>query len=74
MSRVILLEVTKNPRVTSKQLKASVILANVNESTTRRTLNKSGVHIRVARGKLSKKKIAACLNFAKDHMDKTEFY
>ena len=76
--RVIVGEVTKDPRVTSKQLKASLTLANVNvhESTIRRTLNNNGVHGRVARRKplLSKKNIAAHLQFAKDHVDKPEGY
>uniref|UniRef100_A0AAR2LFJ0 Transposase Tc1-like domain-containing protein n=1 Tax=Pygocentrus nattereri TaxID=42514 RepID=A0AAR2LFJ0_PYGNA len=76
--RVIVGEVTKDPRVTSKQLKASLTLANVNvhESTIRRTLNNNGVHGRVARRKplLSKKNNAARLQFATDHVDKPEGY
>ncbi len=62
--RVIVCEVAKVPRVTSKQLKAFLTLANVNvhEPTIRRTLSNNGVHGRVARRKplFSKKKIA-CL-------------
>ncbi len=60
--RVIVCEVAKVPRVTSKQLKVFLTLANVNvhESTIRRTLSKHGVHGRAARRKppFSKKKIA----------------
>ena len=49
---------------------------SVNESTVRLTLNKSGVHGRIARRKplLSKKNIAARLMFAKGHMDEPEGY
>ena len=76
--RIIFQEVTKNPRVTSKDLQASLALANVsvNESTVRQTLNKHGVHGRIARRKplLSKKNIAARLMFAKGHMDEPEGY
>ncbi|MBN3293577.1 TCB1 transposase, partial [Polypterus senegalus] len=75
---VIVGEVTKDPRVTSKQLKASLTLANVHvhESTIRRTMNNNGVHGRVARRKplLSKKNITARLQFAKDYVDKPEVY
>ncbi len=53
--------VCKELRVTSKQQKAFLTLANVNvhESTIRRTLNNNGVHGRVARRKplLSKRKL-----------------
>ncbi len=60
--RVIVCEVAKVPRVTSKQLKVFLTLANVNvhEPTIRRTLSNHGVHGRVARRKplFSKKKIA----------------
>ncbi len=60
--RVIVCEVANVPRVTSKQLKAFLTLANVNvhEPTIRRTLRNHGVHGRVARRKplFSKKKIA----------------
>lgn len=48
--QVIFFEVSEEPRVTSEQLKASFTLANVNESTIKRTLN-NGVHGRVARSK-----------------------
>ncbi len=60
--RVIVCEVAKVLRVTSKQLKAFLTLTNVNvrESTIRRTLSNHGVHGRVARRKplFSKNKIA----------------
>ncbi len=60
--RVIVCEIAKVPRVTSKQLKAFLTLANVNvhEPTIRRTLSKHGVHGRAARRKtlFFKKKIA----------------
>ncbi len=60
--RIIVCEVANVPRVTSKQLKALLTLANVNghEPTIRRTLRNHGVHGRVARRKplFSKKKIA----------------
>ena len=51
--RTIIQEVTKNPRVTSKDLQAFLALANVcvHESTIRKTLNKNGVHGRLARRK-----------------------
>ncbi len=50
---VIVCEVAKVPRVTSKQLKAFLTLAyvNVHEPTIRRTLSNHGVHGRVARRK-----------------------
>lgn len=59
---VIVGEVT-NPKVTSKQVKASVALANVkpNESTIRRRLNKC-VHCRVARRKPAPQKEHSCLS------------
>ncbi len=72
-NRKIIKEVTKNPRVTSKDLQATLALANVSvhDSTIRKRLNKNGVHGRIARRKplLSKKNIAACLKFAKEHID-----
>ncbi len=57
---VIVCEVAKVPRVTSKQLKAFLTLANVHEPTIRRTLSNHGVHGRIVRRKplFSKKKIA----------------
>uniref|UniRef100_A0A673FPF7 Transposase Tc1-like domain-containing protein n=1 Tax=Sinocyclocheilus rhinocerous TaxID=307959 RepID=A0A673FPF7_9TELE len=59
---------TKARQLTSKQLKAFLTLANVHESTIRRTLNSHGVH------GASKKNIAASLQFAKDHAVKPEGY
>ena len=49
---------------------------SVHESTIRKTLNKKGVHGRIARRKqlLSKKNIATCLKFAKDYLDDPEGY
>ncbi len=69
--RVIVCEVAKVPRGTSKQLKAFLTLANVNvhEPTIRRTLSNRGVHGKVARRKKKKRKL-----FAKDHVDKPEDY
>ncbi|XP_016383721.1 protein lin-54 homolog [Sinocyclocheilus rhinocerous] len=73
----IIVIVHEEPRVTSKQLKASLKLANINvhESTIRTTLNNYGVHGRVATRKplLSKKNFAACLQFAKDHVDNVKW-
>lgn len=69
---------SKNPRVTSKELKASLALANVNvyKTITRRILNNNGVLGRVAKRKpiLSKKNLATSLQFVKDQMDKPESY
>ena len=52
-------EVTKNPRVTPKDLQKSLEQANISadESTIRKTLNKIGGHVRTPRKKslLSKK-------------------
>ncbi len=71
-SCVIVHEIAKDPKVTSKQLKAFFTLANVNvhESTFGRTLN-NHVQATVARRNtlLSKKNIAAHLQFTKDHVD-----
>ncbi len=63
--RVIVYEVAKVPKVTYKQPKAFLTLANVNvhEPTIRRTLSNHGVHGRVERKLL-----------AKDHVDKPEDY
>ncbi len=70
---VIVCEVAKVPRVTSKQLKAFLTLTDVNvhEPTIRRTLSNHGVHGRVARGKplFSKRKL-----LAKDNVDKPGDY
>lgn len=66
-------EVTKDPKITSKQLQASLASVNVNvhDSTIRKTLGKNGIHGRVPRRKplLSKKNIKARLTFAKTHLD-----
>ncbi len=69
---VIVCEVAKVPRVTSKQLKVFLTLANVNvhEPSIRRTLSNHGVHDRVYKKKatvLQKRKL-----LAKDHVDKPE--
>ncbi len=42
--RVIVCEAANVPRVTSKQLKAFLTLANVYEPTMRKTLSNHGVH------------------------------
>lgn len=72
---VIICEVAKDPRVTSNQLKAILTLVNVNihESTIRKRLSNHRVNSKFAMRKplLSKNNIAACLPFAKDHLDKT---
>ena len=71
-------EVKKNPRVSAKDLQKSLEHANisVDKSTIHKTLNKNGVHGRTPRKKpqLSKKKIAACLKFAKVHLDVPQHY
>ncbi len=63
--RVIVCEVAKDPRVTSKQLKAFLTLANVHESTIRRTLSNHDVH----EESHCSPKITL---LAKDHVDKPE--
>ena len=76
--RRMLKEVKKNPRVSPKDLQKSLEDANisVDESTVRKTLNKNGVHGRTSWKKplLSKKNIAACLKFAKEHLGVPQFY
>nr|ACM08660.1 Transposable element Tcb1 transposase [Salmo salar] len=71
--RRMLNEVKQNPRVSAEDLKISLEHANisVDKSTTRKTLNKNGVHGRTPRKKplLSKKNIAERLKFAKEHLD-----
>ena len=66
-------EVKKNPRVSAKDLRKSLEHANmsVDKSTTRKTLNKNGVHGRTPRKKplLLKKDVAARLKFTKEHLD-----
>jgi len=58
----------------SKKLRVPLIISNLiaHESTIRTTLNNRSVHDRVARRKplLSKKNIAASLQFAKNQVDK----
>uniref|UniRef100_A0A9J7WYS1 Transposase Tc1-like domain-containing protein n=1 Tax=Cyprinus carpio carpio TaxID=630221 RepID=A0A9J7WYS1_CYPCA len=71
--------VLKEPRTTSKELQASLasIKVSVHDSTIRKRLGENGIHGRVPRQKkplLSKKNIAAHLQFAKDHVDKPEEY
>lgn len=60
--------------MTAKDLKASLELANicVHESTVRKTLNKQGVYGRTPL--LTKNNIAACLKFAKEHIDTPQWY
>lgn len=74
--RKIAREVSANPRLTSKDLQASLAAANIHchRSTVRRALNESGIHGRVARKKplLSKKHKASRLKFAKQHVDKSD--
>ncbi|KAG2456550.1 TCB1 transposase, partial [Polypterus senegalus] len=71
-------EVKKNPRVTAKDLKKSLELANisVHESTTLKILNKKGAHGRTPRRKplLSKKNNAELLKFVKEHLDIPQWY
>ncbi len=66
---VIVCEVAKVPRVTSKQLKAFLTLANVNEPTIRRTLNNHGVESQEESHCSPKRKL-----LAKDHVDKPDDY
>ena len=69
-------EVTRDPRVMSRKLKASlgVVTVNVHEFTIRRTLNINGVHGRVTKKKaISLQKEHCCrLRFAQDHVDESE--
>ncbi|KAK3510447.1 hypothetical protein QTP70_006837 [Hemibagrus guttatus] len=69
----MLIEVKKNLRVTAKEFKDSVKLANisVHESAIRRTLNRNGIHGRTPQRKLllSKNNIAALIKFAEDHLE-----
>jgi hypothetical protein len=71
-------EVKKNPRVSAKDLQKSLEDTNisVDESTIPKTLNKDGVHGRTSWKKplLSKKNIAARLQFAKEHLDVPQRY
>uniref|UniRef100_A0A3B4TNE5 Uncharacterized protein n=1 Tax=Seriola dumerili TaxID=41447 RepID=A0A3B4TNE5_SERDU len=76
--RRLINEVKKQPRMTTKDLKASLELANiaVHESTIRKTLNKQGIYGRTPRRKplLTKKNIAARLKFVKEHIDTLQRY
>lgn len=75
--RVVLREVTKNLRGTSKHLQATLALNNFNvhESTIREALNKNGVHGRiVGRKPLLSKKRTLHVKFAEDHVDKPEIF
>uniref|UniRef100_A0A8D0AL45 Transposase Tc1-like domain-containing protein n=1 Tax=Sander lucioperca TaxID=283035 RepID=A0A8D0AL45_SANLU len=76
--RRLINEVKKQSRMTAKDLKASLELANisVHESTIRKTLNKQGIYGRTPRRKplLTKKNIAARLKFAKEHIDTPQRY
>ena len=66
-------EVTKEPRLTSKELQASLasVKVSVHDSTIRKRLGRNGIHGRVARRKplLTKKNTKARLTFAKKHLD-----
>jgi len=69
-------DVSKDPKLTSKDLQASLAAADVDvhASTIRKKLNSFGINGRSARRKplLSKKNIAARLKFAMDHLDETD--
>uniref|UniRef100_A0AAZ3QB65 Transposase Tc1-like domain-containing protein n=1 Tax=Oncorhynchus tshawytscha TaxID=74940 RepID=A0AAZ3QB65_ONCTS len=72
--RRMLNEVKKNPKLSAKDFQKSLEHANisVDESTIRKTLNKNGVHGRTPRKKpllSKKKKNAARLKFAREHLD-----
>ncbi|XP_031750312.1 uncharacterized protein LOC116407961 [Xenopus tropicalis] len=74
--QVILQEIVKDPGLTSKELKASLALANVNvhDSTIRRTLTNIRMHGCVAKRKKlpPKRNIVPCLQFAENHVDTSE--
>ncbi len=69
---VIVCEVAKVPRVTSKQLKAflTLVKVNVHEPTIKRTLSNHGVHGRVTRSHCSPKRKL----LDKDHVDNPDDY
>lgn len=71
--RKIIKKVTKRPRETSKDLQATLALANVSvhDSTIGKKTNKNGVRGRISRRKppLSNKNIVARLKFAKERTD-----
>ncbi len=71
--RVIVCEAANVPRVTSKQLKAFLTLANVNvhEPTIRRTLSN---HVCMAELQEERQCSPKRKLLAKDHMDKPEDY
>ncbi|KAK3524862.1 hypothetical protein QTP86_010091 [Hemibagrus guttatus] len=70
----MLIEVKKDPRVTAKEFKDSLKLANisVHESAICRTMNRNGIHGRTPQRKPLH--IAARLKFAKDHLDTPQHY
>ena len=74
--RKLVQDVSKDPKLSGKDLQASLATAgvNVHPSTIRKALNKEGLHGRIARKKplLSKKNVAARLQFAKQHVDKPQ--
>ena len=74
-ARQLVVEVPKNPRVTSRELQSSLARADihVHRFTMRRTLVQVGLHGKVARKNLllKTKHCAARLKFAKTHLDKT---
>lgn len=67
-----------DPKSTTKTNECSKELANifVYESTVLKTLNKQGVYGRTPKRRplLTKKNIAACLTFAKEHIDTPQWY
>uniref|UniRef100_A0AAY5K3S6 Transposase Tc1-like domain-containing protein n=1 Tax=Esox lucius TaxID=8010 RepID=A0AAY5K3S6_ESOLU len=73
-TRKIINQVNANPNITSGDLQTSLAASQVivHASTIRRTLNRHGIHGRVARKKplMSKKGQTAHLNLAKDHLGK----
>ena len=74
-ARQLVVEVSKNPRVTSRELQSSLARddIHVHRSTIQRTPNQVGLHDWVARKKplLKTKHCEARLKFAKTHLDKT---
>ena len=74
--RRMLNEVKKNPKMSDLQKSLEHANISADESTIRKTLNKHGVHGRTPWKKplLSKINIAACLKFAKEHLDVPQRY
>lgn len=70
---VIFWEVSKNTKITSKELKASLALANVSvhETIIRKTLNNNGVLAR-KKALFPKKDIVACAQIVNEHVDMPE--